>query len=125
MPRWRTFGITWNEQRAPRHPHHALVLLGCSAPLLSSTAKISIENPDNRKLVTLPVVGRGHQSRSEKVGTRLVEPFVSESGNCPEQLELLAITFEHTTMVESLALHHKDPFDRLLVAQTMIERPPS
>ena len=36
--------------------------------------------------------------------------------------ELLAITFDHATMVEQLPPHHRDPFDRLLVAQAMIER---
>jgi PIN domain nuclease of toxin-antitoxin system len=33
----------------------------------------------------------------------------------------LAITLEHATAVERLPLHHRDPFDRLLVAQARIE----
>lgn len=35
--------------------------------------------------------------------------------------ELLNITLEHIYEVERLPLHHKDPFDRLLIAQSMIE----
>ena len=33
----------------------------------------------------------------------------------------LAITSEHAVMVESLPAIHKDPFDRILVAQSMVE----
>jgi PIN domain nuclease of toxin-antitoxin system len=35
--------------------------------------------------------------------------------------ELLPISLEHATAVEALALHHRDPFDRLLVAQATVE----
>ncbi len=33
----------------------------------------------------------------------------------------LTVTLEHAAAVEALPWHHRDPFDRLLVAQTMIE----
>ncbi len=39
-------------------------------------------------------------------------------------LRPLAITREHTLRVASLPLHHRDPFDRLLVAQALIEGVP-
>ena len=35
--------------------------------------------------------------------------------------ELLPISLSHATFVETLAPHHRDPFDRLLVAQCLIE----
>jgi PIN domain nuclease of toxin-antitoxin system len=35
--------------------------------------------------------------------------------------ELLPINLDHATMVEGLPFHHRDPFDRLLVAQAMVE----
>lgn len=34
---------------------------------------------------------------------------------------MLAITLDHTTAVESLPRHHKDPFDRMLVVQSLLE----
>lgn len=34
---------------------------------------------------------------------------------------LLAIEPEHTVAVETLPAHHQDPFDRLLVAQALVE----
>ncbi len=36
--------------------------------------------------------------------------------------ERLAISFEHGERAGSLPLHHKDPFDRVLIAQAQIER---
>lgn len=38
--------------------------------------------------------------------------------------ESLAIAPEHAWRVRSLPLHHRDPFDRLLIAQAQIERLP-
>ncbi len=34
----------------------------------------------------------------------------------------LAITLEHAAAVEALPWHHRDPFDRMLVAQAVHER---
>jgi PIN domain nuclease of toxin-antitoxin system len=36
-------------------------------------------------------------------------------------VELLPISARHTDLVASLPLHHRDPFDRLLVAQATLE----
>ncbi len=37
------------------------------------------------------------------------------------QFKTLMITFDHTYQVETLPLHHSDPFDRLLIAQALVE----
>ena len=39
-------------------------------------------------------------------------------------IELLPIAIEHLAVVTSLPLHHRDPFDRLLIAQAMVEQLP-
>jgi len=49
--------------------------------------------------------------------TRTVEQATAESGF----LEL-PVTFRHTELVARLPEHHRDPFDRLLVAQAEAER---
>jgi PIN domain nuclease of toxin-antitoxin system len=36
-------------------------------------------------------------------------------------MEILPITIENTLFVSELPFHHKDPFDRLLVAQAVSE----
>lgn len=38
--------------------------------------------------------------------------------------ELLAITWTHAAAVEQLPFHHRDPFDRLLIAQARANRYP-
>ena len=40
------------------------------------------------------------------------------------QFKILAITPEHTDAVIALPFYHKDPFDRLLVAQAIVENIP-
>jgi PIN domain nuclease of toxin-antitoxin system len=37
---------------------------------------------------------------------------------------VLGIKLAHATFVETLPPHHKDPFDRLLVAQSLIDNLP-
>lgn len=36
-------------------------------------------------------------------------------------IEVLPVTIEHLTVVAKLPLHHRDPFDRLLIAQAIAE----
>jgi PIN domain nuclease of toxin-antitoxin system len=38
--------------------------------------------------------------------------------------ELLPIDISHLSMVSTLPFHHRDPFDRLLVEQSMVEKVP-
>jgi PIN domain nuclease of toxin-antitoxin system len=39
-------------------------------------------------------------------------------------MELLPIRYEHVLQLESLPVHHSDPFDRVLVAQAISEELP-
>lgn len=45
-----------------------------------------------------------------------VEPAVRDSGFSP-----LRVDFYHAAAVESLPHHHGDPFDRMLIAQALVE----
>ena len=38
--------------------------------------------------------------------------------------DLLNIQVSHINVVANLPLHHRDPFDRLIIAQAMVERIP-
>jgi PIN domain nuclease of toxin-antitoxin system len=37
-------------------------------------------------------------------------------------MELLPVTLPHVLELDNLQLHHRDPFDRLLIAQAKVER---
>ena len=49
----------------------------------------------------------------------IIQTSIKESG-----LKILPIQTEHTYVVEELPFHHKDPFDRIIIAQTIVERMP-
>lgn len=94
-------------------------------PALSVTAKALIEDPDNRKLVSVAScweiaikAGLGKLQLGEPSRTFLYKEIARNN------FELLGITLDHATSVESLPAHHKDPFDRLLIAQVITEGVP-
>ena len=37
------------------------------------------------------------------------------------RIEVLSITLDHVLRTESLPLHHRDPFDRMMIAQALVE----
>ena len=39
-------------------------------------------------------------------------------------MALLNIKIDHVTVIATMPLHHRDPFDRLLIAQAMVEELP-
>ena len=94
-------------------------------PNLSPTAKTLIEDPANQKFVSVATCWEiAIKTRLKKLA--LGEPVTTF---LPRELAtngfgLLGIELAHATFVETLPPHHKDPFDRLLVAQAMIEKLP-
>ncbi len=52
-----------------------------------------------------------------------VGPFLT-SELAASRVQILPITLTHIPRIESLGLHHRDPFDRMLVAQSLEENIP-
>lgn len=101
---------------------HAMLWFLWDDQKLSSRAKELIEDGDNRKLVSIAScweiaikVGLGKLDLGEAARSFLTREIAKNN------FELLPISFDHATMVEGLALHHRDPFDRLLIAQATME----
>ena len=92
---------------------------------LSSTARQHIENPENIRL--LSVGSLWEMAIKVQIGKlRVPLPFthfVSEHvhGN---QIDILPIRPADLDQQLDLSLHHRDPFDRLLIAQAMVEDVP-
>jgi PIN domain nuclease of toxin-antitoxin system len=40
------------------------------------------------------------------------------------KIEILPISLDHVLRIEELPVHHRDPFDRMLVAQSLEEKLP-
>lgn len=57
-----------------------------------------------------------------QLGRSLNELFVEIVSR--QRAQLLPITNAHCARLADLALHHRDPFDRLLIAQSLVEKIP-
>jgi PIN domain nuclease of toxin-antitoxin system len=101
---------------------HAMLWFIWDDRQLSARAKSLIEDTDNRKLVSIAncweiaiKVGLGKLDLGEPCRSFLPREIVRNN------FEILPISLDHATTVEGLAPHHHDPFDRLLIAQAMME----
>jgi len=104
---------------------HALLWFLNDDPFLSVTAKTLIEDPANRKFVSIATCWE----IAIKVGVHKLDLGEPATTFLPRELasnhfDLLEIELRHATFVESLPHHHRDPFDRLVIAQAMIESIP-
>lgn len=104
---------------------HAFLWWVDDSSALSRKARSTIANPDNECLLSLASCWEmAIKSRLGKL--RLASPiehFIPEqmAANNVRQLE---IEFRHLAKIATLAFHHRDPFDRLLAAQALVEKCP-
>ena len=104
---------------------HTLLWFLRDDPSLSATAKALILDPANHKFVSVASCWEiAIKSPPKKLG--LTEPSgVLLGRELPRNgFDLFPIELRHATHVELLPEHHKDPFDRLLAAQSLLESIP-
>ena len=100
---------------------HVLLWFLNDDPQLMPRAKSLIESPDNRKLVSVATCWE----IAIKVGLKKLDLGESATTFLPRELmankfDVLGIELAHATFVEKLPPLHKDPFDRLLIAQSLL-----
>ncbi len=99
-----------------------LLLWAAGAPdRLPGAARALIEDPDNALIFSVAslweiAIKRGLGRDDFKVDPRLLRRGLLDNG-----YDELPITSEHVVSVESLPPLHRDPFDRLLIAQATAE----
>jgi PIN domain nuclease of toxin-antitoxin system len=102
---------------------HALLWWTMDAPELSSKARAAIGKADNECFVS--VASCWELAIKASLGkltlTQPVERFIPEQLSA-NSFRLLEISFRHVARVETLPFLHRDPFDRLLVAQALSEK---
>ena len=88
---------------------------------LSNKVKKIIENPDNSKIVSIASIWE--MAIKISLGKLKVEngfikflELIENNG-----FEVFPITFEHAMAVSTLEFIHRDPFDRLIVAQALTD----
>jgi PIN domain nuclease of toxin-antitoxin system len=121
MPKWRNF--SWAHHEPLLETHVALWAI-TDPPSLSTTARELILSPRATVWISVASIweisikhslGRGEMPISGDDAIR----YFRAAG-----YQFLAIEPEHAAAIEALPKHHQDPFDRLLVAQTLIEPMP-
>lgn len=104
---------------------HAFLWFVAGDPKLSAPARAWIEDPGNR--VLLSVASLWEIVVKASVGKLPLGKTVAElvrddvQGN---DIELLPVQVGHLVTLAGLPLHHRDPFDRLLIAQSRTEGAP-
>ena len=101
---------------------HAFLWAVDDSPLLSRLAHNAIEDGENE--LFLSVASLWEIAIKLSIGKlRLDIPFLDLAVHAPAAhgVEVLPITLQHLDAVYRLPFHHRDPFDRLLIAQCQVE----
>ena len=100
---------------------HLLLRAAGQPELLSAAARSLMEDPRNELLFSSAslwevAIKRGLGRPDFRVDPRLLRRGLLDNGYSE-----LPVTSEHAVTVDGLPAIHKDPFDRILVAQSMVE----
>lgn len=102
---------------------HALLWLYAAPERLSSKAKEIIKNPENTLFISTVSaweiqikVQSGKLELAEKLSS-IIQEQQAKNG-----MQILPVILSHIYALEFLPLHHKDPFDRLLIAQAQSDK---
>jgi PIN domain nuclease of toxin-antitoxin system len=91
-------------------------------PRLSNTYRQLLNSVENQIFVSIGSLWEMSIKMSlgklepKRVMSQFIEEHVIQKG-----LQILTITGKHLDQLSSLPLHHRDPFDRLLISQAMSE----
>ena len=102
-----THALLWLSERTSEVPAHARAVVD-----------------DERHEVFVSIVSAWELAIKVSLGKLVVEPTVQDfmqRALSSGRIRLLPISLEHVHCVQSLPRHHRDPFDRMLIAQAMVE----
>lgn len=102
---------------------HTLLWFIAGSASLSADARNLIEDTEHEKFVSIASIWE----TAIKVSIGKMSLSAPFDVLFPHQLqingfELLPVKVEHTSIITTLAFHHRDPFDRLLIAQAIEEK---
>jgi len=100
---------------------HLLLWAAGPSPRLSSQARSLIEDPDNELLTSVASLWEIAIKSALKRPGFAVDASLLRRNLLNNGYEELPVTGEHAVAVAALPPIHRDPFDRMLVAQSIIE----
>jgi PIN domain nuclease of toxin-antitoxin system len=100
---------------------HILLWAAFSLPQLPAEARVLLEDEENTPMFSVAslwemAIKRGLGRADFQVDPRLLRRGLMDNG-----YEELPILGQHAVAVDSLPHLHRDPFDRILVAQSLVE----
>ena len=98
---------------------HVLLWWLDANPTLSEKANSTIADGNNLVMISSAVIW---EIRIKQALGKLEIPSNFRKVLYEQPIEMLSITAEHAHAVGDLPAHHRDPFDRMLIAQAKVER---
>ncbi|NHC36478.1 type II toxin-antitoxin system VapC family toxin [Scytonema millei] len=104
---------------------HTFIWFVTNSPKLSISVKEFIEDENNEKLLSIASIWEMaiKQSTGKLSFSQPFQVFIQQQLSL-NSINVLNINLNHLAVVASLPLHHRDPFDRLLISQAMVEQLP-
>ena len=104
---------------------HTFLWFLADDPALSSNARTLIEEPENDRWLSLArlweIAIKASLGKLEIAGS--FEEFIVRQF-LQNDVAIFEITLTHLEKITTLPFHHRDPFDRLIVAQSLVDRIP-
>lgn len=97
---------------------HVLLWWLDDSPTLSVTARAEIADTDNLIILSAVVIW---EIRIKQALGKLEAPTDFYEVVKQQGFEIIPITADHAYAVGDLPMHHRDPFDRMLIAQAKLE----
>jgi PIN domain nuclease of toxin-antitoxin system len=104
---------------------HTFIWFTIDSPQLNAAVRVLIEDENNQKLLSTASIWEMAIKQSiGKLSFGLPFKVFIEQQISTNSIELININLDHIEIVAPLPLHHRDPFDRLIIAQAMMEQIP-
>ncbi|MEH2176720.1 type II toxin-antitoxin system VapC family toxin [Nostoc sp.] len=104
---------------------HTLIWFFQGNKNFSEKMRLLIEDENNEKLIS--IVSVWEMSIKQSIGklkfSLPIKTFI-EQKLALNDFNLLNINLDHIDVITTLPLQHRDPFDRILIAQAMVEKIP-
>ncbi|NJL84684.1 MAG: type II toxin-antitoxin system VapC family toxin [Chloroflexaceae bacterium] len=102
---------------------HCLIWFFAGNPQLSETGQRLMEDSSHQKLISLASVWEMaiKQSRGKLTLALPLEDYIRQKTDLIDFF-LLPIQLSHLAIVAGLPFYHRDPFDRLIIAQAIAEK---
>jgi len=101
---------------------HSFVWWADEPMKLSRAALAALEDKNNRLFLSdVSIWEMQIKVQLGKMKLKLPLQDLIDSQQRDNEIEILSIITEHILALDNLPFHHKDPFDRLLIAQSLVE----